>query len=359
VDLWDEDTWRLLATRELTRARDAGALTAVPIAVGMVAYMHAIAGELTTAESLVQEVRAATDAAGLPAQHHTALWVAALRGRESELSALSAITADEAVRRGEGYPLLVVDHANAVLYNGLGRYDLAVAVLRRQAEDPSYTDWSPRPMAELVEAAVRSGELPLARLAFSRLVETTRASGTDWALGIEARSAALLSDGEAADRLYRESIERLGRTRQRVQVARAHLLYGEWLRRERHRLDAREHLRTALEMFTAMGAEAFGARAERELLATGERARKRTVVTREDLTAQEAEIARLARHGLSNREIGARLIISRHTVAYHLRKVFSKLDITSRNQLDSAIHIDERWLRDADRLAAPARARGS
>ena len=188
-------------------------------------------------------------------------------------------------------------------------------------------------MAELIEAAVRSGESQLAALALEQLVETTSAAGTDWALGIEARSRALLSDGDAADTLYREAIERLGRTSIRVQLARAHLLYGEWLRRGRRRRDARHQLRTAFEMFTEMGVEAFAGRAERELLATGERVRKRTVETREVLTTQEAQVARLARDGLPNAEIGARLFISQHTVAYHLRKVFSKLDITSRNQL--------------------------
>ena len=165
----------------------------------------------------------------------------------------------------------------------------------------------------------------------------TRASGTDWALGMEARCRALLSDGDAADRLYREAIEQLGRSREQVELGRAHLLYGEWLRRERRRLEAREQLRTSLEMFTRMGTDAFAARAERELLATGERVRKRSVETREDLTAQETQIARLAADGLSNVDIGGRLFISQHTVAYHLRKVFSKLDITSRNQLGRAL----------------------
>jgi DNA-binding CsgD family transcriptional regulator len=196
---------------------------------------------------------------------------------------------------------------------------------------------SPRAVAELIEAAVRCGERPLAERALERLAVTTRAGGTDWALGVEARSRALLSDGDAADSSYREAIERLGRTRLRVQLARAHLVYGEWLRRERRRVDAREQLRTALEMFTSMGTEAFAGRAERELLATGERVRKRSVDTRDDFTPQEAQIAQLARDGLSNREIGARLIISQHTVAYHLRKVFSKLGITSRNQLERAL----------------------
>ena len=192
-------------------------------------------------------------------------------------------------------------------------------------------------MAELAEAAVRSGERQLAGLALERLAETTRAAGTDWALGIEARSRAMLSDGEAAEALYREAIERLSRTSIRVQLARAHLVYGEWLRRERRRREAREQLRTALEMFTSMGTEGFADRTQRELSATGERARKRSVETRDDLTPQEAQIARMAGDGLSNAEIGARLFVSQSTVAYHLRNVFAKLNIASRHQLVQAV----------------------
>jgi ATP/maltotriose-dependent transcriptional regulator MalT len=227
-----------------------------------------------------------------------------------------------------------------VLYNGLGNYSAALAALRRQAVDPSYRDGSPRPMAELVEAAVRSGERRLASLALERLAETTSAAGTDWALGIEARSRALLADGDAAEALYRDAIERLSRTGIRVQLARAHLLYGEWLRRERRRREAREQLRTALEMFTSMGTEGFADRSQRELVATGERARKRSAETRDDLTPQEAQIARLASDGLSNAEIGARLFVSQSTVAYHLRNVFSKLHIASRHQLTEVVTDD-------------------
>jgi DNA-binding CsgD family transcriptional regulator len=194
-------------------------------------------------------------------------------------------------------------------------------------------------LTELIEAAVRSGQSQLADRALQLLIEATQPNGTDWGLGIEARSRALLAEGDDADSLYREAIERLGRAD--VHLARAHLLYGEWLRRQRRRMDAREQLRTAFEMFNAMGIEAFAARAERELLATGEHLHKRTVETRDDLTAQEAQVARLARDGLSNAEIGAQLFISQHTVAYHLRKVFSKLDITSRNQLGRALPQNE------------------
>jgi DNA-binding CsgD family transcriptional regulator len=337
ADLWDHDTWTLLTTRQLQHARDVGALRAVPLMVSMLSYIHATAGELAAAESLLDELRAVTEATGMAPHHYVALWVAALRGREPELSALIDPTAADAVERGEGFTLLVIDHVSAVLYNGLGRYEEAMAALRRQVIDPLNSDWSPRPMAELIEAAVRCGERALAERALQRLVETTCASGTEWGLGVQAGSRALLSDGGDADGLYRESIDRLGRTRLRVQLARAHLMYGEWLRRERRRLDAREQLRTAHEMFAGMGTEGFAARAGRELLATGERARRRTVETREELTAQEAQVARLARDGLSNSAIGERLFISQHTVAYHLRKVFTKLDITSRNQLGRAL----------------------
>ena len=192
-------------------------------------------------------------------------------------------------------------------------------------------------LAELIESAARSGATDLAADALERLSEMTQASGTDWALGVESRSRALLSEGDAAERLYREAIERLGRTRVRAELARARLLYGEWLRREGRRLDAREQLRAAHDLFTAMGAEAFGERARRELLATGETARKRTVETRDELTAQEAQIARLAALGRTNSEIGAQLFISPRTVEWHLRKVFTKLGISSRRELSAAL----------------------
>ena len=192
-------------------------------------------------------------------------------------------------------------------------------------------------MPELAEAAARTGDVALVSVALEWLSERTRVTPTDWALGIEARVRALLSEGEAAERCYRESIERLGRTRVRAQLARAHLLYGEWLRRERRRVEAREQLRTAHQMLEAMGIEAFAERARRELQATGETARKRTVEPSVELTAQEAQVARLARDGLSNPEIGARLFISARTVQYHLGKVFTKLGISSRSQLDRVL----------------------
>ena len=337
ADLWDDDTWRGLTTRGVERARALGALTAIPFALSMLSYIHATSGELAAAESLLDEIRAASEATGTPPQPYLQLWIAAVRGREAETRDLVQTASEEAATRGEGFATFVIEHVTAVLYNGLGRYDEALAALRRQAIDPAYRDTSPRPMAELVEAAVRSRELDVARLALDRVKETTSAAGTNWALGIQARSRALLSTGDAADALYREAIERLSRTSIRVQLARAHLLYGEWLRRERRRRAAREHLRTALEMFVSMGTEGFADRTERELVATGEHTRKRTVETRDDLTPQEARIARLAADGLSNAEIGARVFVSQSTVAYHLRNIFSKLNIGSRHQLAAVL----------------------
>jgi DNA-binding CsgD family transcriptional regulator len=333
ADLWDDESWTLLSTRGLEHARRVGALNALPLALEARSWLHAICGELSAATSLVDEMRAVTDVTGIATVPYCPLWLAALRGREAELSELIRSTVGEAAARGEGFALADTELVRAVLYNGLGRFEEALAACPRPGER-TYEIGSPtRVAAEVIEAAVGSGQRQLAGGALEQLQEIARASGTEWARGVEARSRALLSDDGAAESLYREAIERLGHTRVRVDLARAHLLYGEWLRRERRRVDAREQLRTALEMFASMGAEGFAGRAERELSATGEHVRKRSVETRNELTAQEAQIARLARDGLSNAEIGARVFISQHTVAYHLRKVFSKLDITSRNQL--------------------------
>ena len=334
ADVWDDETWRVLSARDLESARRDGALTAMPLALSVFGYVRAISGEVALAESLLDEIRAATEATGIPSHDYVALWVAALRGREDELAKLVQTTTTDALARGEGFVLGIARQATAALNNALGRHEVALTAVREAVDiEPSDEMGSPRTMPELIEAAVRSGEHRLAGRALVRLAQSTRAGDTDWGLGLEARSRALLSDGEVADSLYREAIERLGRTRSRLELARAHLLYGEWLRRERRRHEARDQVRTALEMFTSMGTEAFVARAERELLATGERFSRRSVETGDSLTAQEAQIARLARDGLSNAAIGARLFISQHTVAYHLRKVFSKLEITSRHQL--------------------------
>jgi ATP/maltotriose-dependent transcriptional regulator MalT len=264
------------------------------------------------------------------------MMLAAMRGREPEASELIDATLHEATASGLGRFVSFATYASAVLYNGLGRHD-AARDAAWQTFEHDYVGSGAFVVPELAEAASRTGDVALVRAALEWLSERTRVTPTDWALGIETRMRALLADGETADSLYRESIERLGRTRVRVQLARGHLLYGEWLRRERRRTDAREQLRIAPDMLDKMGIEAFADRARRELLATGESVRKRTVETRDELTAQEAQIARLAREGLSNPEIGTRLFISRRTVEYHLHKVFAKLDISSRNQLHRAL----------------------
>ena len=249
--------------------------------------------------------------------------------------------------RGEGIGITVTEWVNAVLYNGLGRYDEALAVAEQGSAYPDELGLATWSMVELIEAAARTGLPERAAGALRRLSETTSACGGDCALGIQARSRALLCEGESAERLYREAIERLGRTRVRVELGRAHLVYGEWLRRRNRRVDAREQLRAAYQMLTAMGIEGFAERARRELLATGETVRKRTVETATELTAQEAQIARLARDGLSNPEISTQLFISPRTVEWHLRKVFTKLGISSRRQLRGV-------LPDAGRLAVSA-----
>ncbi len=333
ADLWDDETWDVLSARQLELVRAAGALTAIPFALTARSAVHLVCGDVHTAAAQVEEIRTVSEATGIATPPYGPLWLAGLRGREAELSRLMETAVDEAIARGEGYALADAELVRAILYNGLGRYEATLSLFGADGERSYDINTPPRAVAEAIEAAVRCGERELATRLLDRLAEMARASGTDWVVGVEARSRALLSDGDAAERLHRDAIERLQRTRLRIELARAQLVYGEWLRRERRRLDAREHLRTALEMFRRMDTDGFAGRAERELLATGERARKRTVETREELTAQEAQVARLARDGLSNGVIGERLFISQHTVAYHLRKVFTKLDITSRNQL--------------------------
>ena len=335
--LWDEESWLLLTERQLASARSTGELTAVPSALGSRSIILALTGELSSAAAMIEELRDVTRASGMAAPPNGALFVPALRGREAELHELAAIVCGEAMQRGEGFVLSAVELMQATLYNGLGRYEEALSAARAAYESGEQGGPPIVGVSELVEAAVRSGERELAAGAIARLRERTQASGTDWALGVEARTSALLNEPDGAEALYESAIETLGRTRLRIDLARSHLLYGEWLRRARRRLDARRHLRAALDSFTAMGTEAFAQRAERELLATGERVRKRVVETRSDLTSQETQIASLARDGLSNADIGERLFISRHTVAYHLRKVFTKLDISSRSQLTEAL----------------------
>jgi len=339
TDLWDDEIWEVLSARQVQLARDAGALTVLPIALVTRIALHLIAGELAAAASLVEELAAILEATGSYLAPYGAVFLAAWCGHEAEASELIEASMSEVVARGEGLGLSSIEWASAMLYNGLGRYEDARAAAQQVREYPHDRMFS-WVLPEFIEAATRSGTADGADDALKRLAESTRASGSDWALGIEARSRALLSDGEAAEHLYREAIERLGRTRIRFELARAHLLYGEWLRRDRRRMDAREQLRRAYDMLSDMGAEAFAERAARELLATGETARKRTDDTRDQLTAQEMQIARLARGGWSNPEIGAQLFISPRTVEYHLHKVFTKLEISSRSELERVLPAD-------------------
>jgi DNA-binding CsgD family transcriptional regulator len=333
VHLWDDARWEAISERHMQIARETGALGELQLALSQRIYTHLFAGELTTAAMLVDEIRGAIEATGSTLAPYGAIGLAALRGREHEAMSLIDESRSDVTLRGEGRGLSVLDWAEAVLYNGLGRYDEACTAALGVVEHPHDLSTSNWGLAELIEAAVRAGTPQLAIDAHSRLAEMARVSATDWALGVAARSAALLAEDSQAEQLYVDAIDRLGRTRMAVDLARAHLLYGEWLRRQRRRLDAREQLRTAHDLFSDFGMEAFAERARVELEATGEYARKRTVETRGDLTPQEAQIARLAGEGLSNAEIGARLFISKHTVEYHLRKVFAKLGINSRTKL--------------------------
>ena len=286
------------------------------------------------------------EATGIISAPYGALILKAWQGKARESRELIASTMREAGARGEGIGVAISEYARAVLCNGLGEYEeaLAAACSASEYQEVVGENWG---LSELIEPAARTGRIDLAMDGLRRLASKARASGTDWALGVEARSRALLSDDAGAERSYREAIDRLGRTRVRGEHARAHLLYGEWLRRKGRRVDAREQLRAAHDQFTSMGLEAFAERARGELQATGDSVRKRTVKTRDDLTAQERQIARLARDGLTNPEIGTRLFLSPRTVEWHLRKVFSKLEIRSRHELSSAMPNSESELAQA------------
>jgi len=335
--LWDDHSWQVLSDRHVELARSVGALSELPVALNARAFMLLFTGELATAASLIQQ-RQALAATGINRFPYSALALAAFTGRQAEAATLIDAINQHVSVRGEGVGITIIEWATAVLNNGIANYKAAMEAARRSTEYLEEMITPPWPAVELIEAAVRSERFDVAADALRRLAEITTASGTDWALGIEARSRALLSDGDTAERWYRASIERLGRTRIRIDLARAHLLYGEWLRRERRRIDARAQLRIAHDMLETMGMEAFAERASRELQATGETARKRTATPGgPQLTAQEAQIARMAREGLSNTEIAARLFISTHTVHYHLRKIFTKYGISSRSQLDRVL----------------------
>ncbi len=339
LELWDDKASHALAAREAQFARDTGAPLYWRLALNLLARSHVLAGELATAALLIEEDRLIAEVTGIPPIAYTEMMLAAWRGQEGPAAELIEATVREATAGGVGRLVDFASYASSVLYNGLGRHGAARDAAWR-AFERNHLGYGPFVVPELAEAASRTGDVPLVRAALEWLSERTRVTPTEWALGIEARVRALLGEGEAAEKLYRESIARLGRTRVRAELARAHLLYGEWLRRERRRADAREQLRTACDMLDTMGMQAFAERARRELAATGETARKRTVETSDQLTAQEAQVARLARDGLSNPEIGTRLFISARTVQYHLSKVFTKLAISSRSQLDRALPAD-------------------
>jgi DNA-binding CsgD family transcriptional regulator/tetratricopeptide (TPR) repeat protein len=333
ADVFDDETWHLLASRYVLIARGAGALGVLPIALMHLSLMHVFEGKLDAAAALVEEIDSILDATGSRRISIPKLMLAACKGDEARASKLIDETRRDAIARGEGFVLTFGEHAHAVLHNALGHYETALDNARRaSAQDELHASvWS---LPELVEAAVRSGKPEVAADALERLRQRTQVAGTEWALGIEARCAALLSDDAIAEGLYREAIERLGHCRVALEFARARLLYGEWLRRRGRRVDAREQLRGARASFAEMGAGAFAGRAERELLATGETARKRTMETTDDLTPHEARIARMARDGASNQDIATELFVSRKTVEYHLHKVFSKLGISTRQQLE-------------------------
>jgi DNA-binding CsgD family transcriptional regulator len=336
MDLWDDEAWFELADRQARLARANGTLSWLPFALDYLAEFHVQAGELSKASAVLMErerVDQGTREATLP---YVPLLLAAWRGDVQGAAALAEEMTRGAADRGEGAALTYTDYARAVLCNGHGDYRPAAeaAHAASAADEIVISPWA---LYELVEAAVRSDQQDPARAAADQLSELAVASGSHWARGAAARSRALVSVGPAAEDEYREAIELLGGTRMATHLARAQLVYGEWLRRENRRVEARAQLRSAFDALVSMGAEAFAERARRELQATGEKVRKRDDDTRADLTPQEAEIARLADEGRTNQEIGAQLFIGRRTVEWHLSKVFAKLDISSRRELERAL----------------------
>ncbi|HEV7495568.1 ATP-binding protein [Baekduia sp.] len=328
LELWDDEALHRLAARQVRVAREAGALVHLQFALSFLARSHMLAGDLATAAQMIDEADLIADATGNAPLVNAPMILTAWRGHEAQASELIEASSQEAATRR----WTSNNYARAVLYNSVGRYD--------DARDAAWEAFRPDPVGygsflvgELAEAAARTNDRALLQAALDWLTERTGVISSGWALGIEARTGALLNEGEVAERLYRDSIAHLTDTRVRIELARSQLLYGEWLRRERRRSDAREPLRAAMAAFTSMGAEAFAHRAERELRATGEHARPRTVETLDQLTPQEQQIARLAASGTTNREIAAQLFIAQSTVEYHLRKVFRKLDVKSRTQL--------------------------
>jgi DNA-binding CsgD family transcriptional regulator len=335
--LADDEAWDELTARHLELARRAGAFSALPVALTDRVLVELFLGRIGAAMSLAAESDAVVEATGSHMTLRTSIVLANWRGRDAEAVALIEAHRQDVLRRGEGLWLAATDWGSAIRYNGLGRYEEALTAAERAADAALGLGLAILLLAELIEAAARSGQAEHATGPLAQLAETAHAAGTDWALGTHARAAAMLAEGEAAERLYREAVERLSRIKTRATLARAHLLYGEWLRREHRRVDAREQLRVAHTMLSDMGMDAFAERARHELLATGETVRKRTVETLDELTPQEVQVARLAADGQTNPEIGAQLFLSPRTVEWHLTKAFGKLGISSRKQLRSAL----------------------
>ncbi|HWM12082.1 MAG TPA: LuxR C-terminal-related transcriptional regulator, partial [Solirubrobacteraceae bacterium] len=345
--LWDDDGVRAVCARQIQIARDAGALGQVPPILLALGTAAARGGDVAATASHVAEGSAISEATGTRLPPYTEMLALAMRGREAEAVGLIERTIEQADEGRQGIAATTAHWAAAILYNGLGRYADARAAAEAAISAPLDMFAAMWSLPELVESAARTEAAGVARDAVERLAETTRPASTDWGLGVEARSRALVSEGPVAEGLYREAVERLRRTKLRADLARSHLLYGEWLRREHRRVDARAQLRAAHDQFTSMEMDAFAERARTELSATGGNTRKRVVETRDELTSQERHIAQLARDGLSNPEIGARLFLSPRTVEWHLRKVFAKLEIRSRHELAGALASSESELSPA------------
>ncbi|MGW3353775.1 helix-turn-helix transcriptional regulator, partial [Nonomuraea rubra] len=338
VGSWDFTNWRLLLERELKVLRTAGAYDLLPIVLAALGTVTTWSGEFPAAAAMFAEAETICEVTGAPAAAFGPTILACLRGDEDKAAPLIHSMIAEVEVTGQGMSVTYANWVAAVLYNGLGRYGEALAAAVTSSESSSdlfIALWS---LPELIEAAARTGNTGAAEAALARLAESTSAGGTDVGLGLEARSRALLSSGDVAEKYYLEAVDRLGRTPLRPELGRAHLLYGEWLRRDNRRVDARHQLKTAHEIFTELGMKAFAERARRELLATGERVRQGAEESESTLTAQETLIVRLASAGLTNQEIGAQLFLSARTVEWHLRNVFGKLGITSRRQLATALH---------------------
>jgi len=331
--VWDDVRWRAMLARQVQLARDVGALDQLPIDLGALGTDAAWRGDFAMAAALIAETDAISAATGSRRPPFAAMLLASLRGDQAEAAPLIEATIAEATAGGQGIAVTYAHWAAAILANGLGRYADALAAAQQASQDSPALYMAMWALPELIEAATRTGNTHIASDALARLAETTQAGETDFGLGMEARSRALVSEGETAERCYREAIDRLGRTQLRPDLARAYLLYGEWLRRENRRRDARAELRTAYDLLSTMGIEAFAERARRELLATGDTVRKRTAGTVSELTAQEAHIARLAVEGRTNAEIGAQLFLSTRTVEWHLSKIYTKLGAGSRREL--------------------------